>query len=106
MTSKTFEIRDRMKFIPVLAVRLDVDNEQDGYLIRRAGFGLQSETYIMVCKFSNMKSSYDPYSWGDNTMIGAHHHIMKHFDELPTGAVIDVEFLRGESEAPKRSERF
>jgi hypothetical protein len=39
-------------------------------------------------------------------MQTAHEYIVSHFNELETGAVIDVQHLLGESDEPKRSERL
>ncbi len=51
------------------------------------------------------RSTCDPFEWGDNrTRLFAHKYIAEHFDELPSGAVVDVEFILGESAAPKLSE--
>jgi hypothetical protein len=47
---------------------------------------------------------YDCYNWNDRTYKVAHKHIIEHFDELEDGAVIDVEYILGETEAPKKSE--
>jgi hypothetical protein len=51
---------------------------------------------------------YDPYSWagGARTMPTAHDYITKNFDTLKSGAVIDVEFITGETNTPRPSDRF
>lgn len=73
----------------------------DGYLMRRAGF---SGTMIYLVMLATQKCAYDPWSWPNRTMHTAHRHIEKEFDNLDDGAVIDVEFLLGETAAPKLSE--
>ena len=40
------------------------------------------------------------------TMIVAHKFIKEHFDELETGDVIDVEYILGETDTQKMSERI
>jgi|ERR1700733_410575 hypothetical protein len=47
----------------------------------------------------------DPYGWTNRTMLAAHLYVTGHFDELTDGDVVDVEFVLGESTAPKLSER-
>jgi len=39
-------------------------------------------------------------------MTVVHLHLEKHFEELPSGSVIDVEFILGETAQPKISERL
>lgn len=112
MQAKTFEILDVGTFIPVLAIRLDPTNAADRYLLARAGFGRTPEKqreYVHVCLINGGRgeSSCDPYGWSDHykaTMTAAHQYIDDHFDELESGAVIDSQFLRGESQSPKVSE--
>jgi hypothetical protein len=106
MIAKTFELRDRATFVPVLAVKLDPGNDADRYLLARAGFA-PGETYVVMCGMSGGtdKATSDPYDWGDNrTRHFGHQQIIEHFDALESGAVIDVEFILGETQKPKESE--
>lgn len=98
MVTKLFEIRDEGTFIPAMAVRVSGD---DGYLMRRAGF---QSPMIYLVMLATQKCAFDPWSWSDRTMQTAHLHIEKEFDRLEDGAVIDVEFLLGETAEPKLSE--
>ncbi len=114
MTTKLLEIRDVATFIPVLAVRFDHDEELEAerYLLARAGYGLTREDqsgYVLLCQISGGlgRCGCDPYDWGGNSTYSlAHDWIIKHFEELASGDVVDVEFVRGESAAPKVSERL
>lgn len=113
MIAKTFEIRDRATFIPVLAVKLRPGCEADRYLFGRAGYGTAPEVqgaFVMVCRVDGGEgfATSNQHRWNDGsrTMRRAHHHIREHFDDLESGAVIDVEFLSGETPAPKVSERL
>lgn len=111
MEAKTFEIRDRSTFLPVLAVRLEPGNEQDGYLLDRAGFGPTPERqgeYVQLVRIAGGegKSSCDPYDWGNRSMTTAHQYIIDKWGDLDSGAVVDVEFILGETGAPKVSEAF
>jgi hypothetical protein len=113
MTAKTFEVRDRGTFIAVLTVRLDPDCEADRYLLARSGFGITPErqrSYVMVAKLDGgvETARTDPYGWPSKswTMTAAHIWIIDHFDELESGAVIDVEFNAGLTPTCKISEAF
>lgn len=108
MDAKTFEIRDDGTFIPVLAVRLNPASEGDRYLLGRAGYGTRPDEqahYVIVVKLEDCLSQYDANRWGRaRTMEIAHEHIIEHFDDLPSGAVVDVEYILGKTAQPKVSE--
>ena len=99
MISKLLEIRDRGTFIAALAIQVSGD---DGYLMRRAGF--QSPMVYLIA-LATERACYDPYNWGNRTMANAHRHIEQEFDSLKDGDVVDVEFILGETTAPKQSEQ-
>lgn len=108
--TKLFEVRDFSTFIPVLATSLwvvpEIENDPESFLIRRSGFA-PSNNEICLVRLSDFIGQYDPYAWLDRrTMHTAHKHIRDHWDDLPSGAVIDVEFILGESANPKPSERL
>lgn len=109
MITKTFEIRDRSTFIPVIAIKLEPGCEADRYLFRRAGYGVPSE-YVIVMKIDGGKgnATSDPYEWGDGarTMLVAHDYIIKNFVWMNSGDVVCVETILKEREAPKISERL
>lgn len=110
MQCKTIEIRDKATFIPALAVRLQLrageDSAQTHYLARRAGYAL-GQPYVILTRLdaAGGKAHYDPFGWHDRTFTTAHSFLSDNWDTIADGAVIDVEFILGEREAPKRSER-
>lgn len=128
MNVKLLEVRDRMTFIPVLAVAmlpgLAADDfseaptissivppevrEARRYLLRRCGYR-EDERFptIMMTRLdgSGTPSWSDPYGWADRTFTVAHNHIEKHWHDLKDGDVIDVQFILGETDKPKVSER-
>lgn len=112
MTAKTIEIRDSATFIPALAVRLEPTNESDRYLLSRAGYGKTPErqrTYILLMGLSGGEDDVkcDPYDWGNNrSRFVAHQWLEHHFDEIESGAVVDVEFILKETTEPKKSEQI
>jgi hypothetical protein len=100
---KTIEIRDRHTFIPAMAIQFD---GTDGYLFRRAGFAVE-HPYVMLTRLNDCESQYDPFQWTTaRTMRNAHIYIREHFDALHDGDVVDVEFILGETNSPKISERL
>lgn len=115
MEVKLFEIRDRATFIPAMAVKLDSNcSGQEDWLLSRAGYGpcnSKDRYYVYLTNLVDGTTQYDPYRWEyrlggfSRTMTSVHRYILDHFDGLVSGQVIDVEFILGESTAPKESER-
>lgn len=112
MQTKALEIRDRMTFIPMLAV--DMNPNQDGddrynaqrYLLRRCGYCCDGWPNIILTRLDGSgKATNDPYAWADRTFQVAHDYILKNWRELRDGDVIDVEFILGETATKKISER-
>ena len=117
LETKTFEIRDKGTFIPVMATAMraygkhTLGNDQDAYLLRRAGYGpdqlLVALTHLQVNEGNPI--SFEPESWRHRywrTITAAHAHITANWDTLASGQVIDVEFILGETHKPKVSERY
>lgn len=100
MITKAIEIRDRHTLVPALAIQV---SGADGYLLRRAGF---QSPMIYLIKLATQECRYDPWAWGDRTLKTAHLHIDEFFDDLADGDVVDVEFILGETPAPKTSEQL
>lgn len=115
MTVKILEIRDSATFIPMMAVGM-VNGEcdpggtpkfQEGYLLGRAGYAW-GERYIWLTGINGgtERGTSSPYDWGDRTRQTAHDYIIKNWDTLKSGDVVDVEFILGITQEPKKSERF
>lgn len=108
MEVKTFEVRDAGTFIPCIAIRLNPATEKDRYLIGRAGYGqsaeAQGEYVIFGALAADREFRYDPMVWGNRTMCAAHAHVRRNWRELESGSVVDVQFLKGETSEPKKSE--
>lgn len=101
MDYKTIEIRDRLTFIPALAMRV---SGADGYLFRRGGFG--AYPCILLVRLTDCKANYEAYDWADRTMTSAHEWIENNWDVLQDRSVVDVEFIRGEKPTAKISEEM
>ena len=113
MDIKLLELRDRATMIPVMAVYLLSRSPDEQFLLRRAGYAEDPtsgsddvDPYILLVKLDGCEAHYDPFDWDNmRTMTQAHLHIIGHWHELRSGDVVDVEFITGETTAPKQSER-
>jgi len=107
MKCKALEIRDRATFIPALAVSIEPENGEQRFLTHSAGFDPTGPPCILLVKLASAFSNWDPYAWQDSrTMKAAHLYVKDHWDELKDGDVIDVEFINGETDIKKQSQRF
>jgi hypothetical protein len=105
MKVKAFELRDRGTFVPAIAIKLEANNDAELFLLRHAGYG-PGKPMILLGSMNGGMFNYDAYDWGANgTKFTAHQYIEEHFDELESGQVICTEYIRGERETPKVSER-
>jgi hypothetical protein len=105
---KCLEVRDTGTFIPVICIRPVPTSEAQRYLLCRDGYsGEITERCVIMIDAQCYGCAYDPYDWpeGSRTKRFAHDYIIKNWHTLCDGDVIDVEFILGETAAPKRSER-
>jgi len=103
--TKYLELRDRGTFIPVMVTKPEPANAAERYLLGRAGYR-PPENYVLFTELSGLQTHHDPHKWAGRTFFAAHRWLVDHFDEVENGAVIDVEFILGETSVPKTSERF
>lgn len=108
METKLLELRDRATMVPVVCVKVAARSEAERFLLRHSGYGLPSDLILMGGLAGGKDTlTCDPYDWGGNgTRTTAHVYIAAHWDELESGQVICTEFIRGERETPKVSERL
>ena len=108
METKLYEIRDRVTAIAAIAIEVLATEADEHYLLRRAGYGVGQRYIILMDAHDTYRAYYDPYGWpdGTRTMPQAHFYIETNWDNLKSGDVIDVEFILGETEVPKVSERL
>lgn len=109
MKAKALEIRDKATFIPILAVNMNSNGiEGQRYLLRRCGYPCDGQPNITITRLSadGTPAWNDPYAWGGRTFPVAHNYIIENWERLNDGDVVDVEFILGETQAPKRSERI
>lgn len=107
MKALALEIRDEWTFMAVLAVDMNPANDAQHWLLRRCGYPADGPPNIALTMLdaNGSKMWNDPYAWGGRTWPVAHHYIIDHWHELQDGDVIDVQFILGETAAPKKSER-
>jgi hypothetical protein len=120
MQIKLFEVRDRATLIPCFGIRmapgaatpgevsLDIDQfEAEKYLLQRAGFGFEYPL-VFFGRLEGGECRYDPFQWdcSSRTVPEAHRYVAAHWEELTSGDVIDVEYILGEKDTTKVSERF
>ena len=97
---KLLEIRDTGTLVPALALRMRSTGE---WLLERGGVGDQGCVYLM--RLTDAECHYDAYEWTyARTMKAAHLWIVKHYDELADGQVVDVRVILGEATEPAKSE--
>lgn len=110
MVVKLFELRDRFTFIPVMAIKLVSESEQERFLLSKAGYGIGYSDhlkYILLLRINgdHIVGSSDCYDHGGGRTMGeAHNFIYKNWNELTSGDVIDVEYILGETNQKKDSE--
>lgn len=108
METRFFEIRDRGTFIPAMAIRVIGENgcnAIDRYLMRSAGLDHKDSYQIFLIDLQKGIGFFDEYAWGcARTLKHAHNYITQNFEKLISGAVIDVEFILGETTEPKKSQ--
>lgn len=112
-TTKLLEIRDTGTLIPVLAVRLCASCEAERWMLAHCGYGgtvAEQSQYIAVWPLAGGRqvctTDFFGHTVAGRTMVVAHDYINRHFDELESGAVVDVQFILGATPAPAKSDRF
>lgn len=109
MQAKALELRDDGTFIPILCVDMSsADNAEQRYLLRRCGYPLDGQANVIITRLDGdgRHAFNDPYDQSDRTWRTAHMWIIENWHTLNDGDVVDVEFIMGERDKPKLSERF
>lgn len=109
MNAKVIEIRDKMTYIPVLAIRPDAMENGDinPYVqaaLSWAGYGFAANNSVIVVNLHTTEAHNNPYLWENSrTMNLAHEYIEEHYDDLKDFDIVDVEYIQGEQKTPKGS---
>lgn len=104
METKLFEVRDSSTLIPTIAIKVTVGNKGENFLIRRAGYSTERDYVLFGDINGGSKLEYDVFAWGNRTRHEAHKFILKHFDALESGDVIDVQYILKETPTKKLTE--
>jgi hypothetical protein len=113
METKIIEIRDEGTRIIALGLKFRGLNEWEKDALFCAGYGATDddrEWYVVLMPLNGgvETARCDPYGWPGRTMHEAHKWLRDErgaWDSLPfSGAVLDVQYLLGETDAPKTSE--
>lgn len=109
MQIKCLEIRDEGTCIPVLAIRMEANSPIEDAYLYRCGYP-QDNLQVILVRLADQKSTVDPYEWasmfgfGARTMHHSHLYILKNWDKLHDGCVVDVRVILEEAKDPAPSE--
>ena len=111
MEVKLFELRDEGTHIDIIAIKPLARDMREMYLLGHAGYGVtltdQSKYVLLGYLHGGQLLHYNAYKWDDvRTMSVAHSYIIKAWDELVSGQVIDVRVILGETTEPAESDEF
>lgn len=103
MKSITLEIRDRMTAIYVIATEMRSEDPIESKNLWKMGFTPSGDRFVFVCRVDPGSGNYDPFRWNSaaRTMREAHKVIVRKWDELKSGDVVDVEYELGETASKK-----
>jgi hypothetical protein len=109
--SKLFELRAPATLIVLMATKLGTTDLSESYLLSRSGFGRCNSDYnkyVFVYPIDGGKgyAVTDPYEQNITEIRIVHQYIKKHYDELETGQVLDYDYIVGNTDKPKISERL
>ncbi len=109
MTTKLFEVLDKMTCIPVVALDCQAPypffiKSREYLLLRRVGYS--GDRLILLGKLGGGEFVYNHhyYPKDTRTMPAAHKYIEENWDRLISGDVIDVEFILGETDKPRTTD--
>ena len=104
-TSKFVAVMDRGTRLPLIASRFHPESLEEAVMFSTHGFGVDPQEYTFFYSINTGTCSYDPYKMGDRyTLTPACVYIRDNWDEVESGSVVDAEYLRGETEKPRRWE--
>jgi hypothetical protein len=110
MISKIFEVRSPATLIVIIATKLKAENQQTAALLSHSGYGQTNkdiERYILVTAIDGGGggiATTDAYKHHCEELRVAHIYINEHFSDLENGSVLDVDYIRGTSDKPKKSD--
>lgn len=111
MICKVFEVRSPATMIAILAIKLSAHNDQERRLLCHSGFGINGYSFsryfiVFPIDGGTGHASTDPYDHKSHELRVAHIYIQKHFDDMENGEVIDIDYIEGNTLAPKTSDLY
>lgn len=113
--TKLIEVRDEGTTMPCIAIQPDPQTDAETWCYARTGYGLEPcdmRQYVLLAPLHAGEGLLvcDPFKHpgapSRRTLFEAHRYIRKHWNELESGDVVDVQFILGETDKPKTSERL
>ena len=111
---KMIEVRDEGTTMPCIALKPDPISRAETWAWGRTGYGLCPEDmreYVLLAPLHGGEGllTCDPYKHpgapARRTLWAAHRWLKEHWQEVESGDVVDVQYILGETEAPKIPER-
>lgn len=111
---KMIEVRDEGTTIVCIAMKPDPTTEAEAWGYSRTGYGLtpdDNRAYVLIAPLAGGDGllTCDPYKHpgapARRTLWAAHRWLKVHWHEVESGDVVDVQYILGETEAPKIPER-
>jgi hypothetical protein len=105
MQVKLFEVKDRCTTYSVMAVKHVGETAKEQWLLNRVGLTEGNGYPVQLTNLEGGETKRDAWKWVDEgrTLVQAHLHIIKAWDTLNSGDVIDVEYLLDEVDQPRES---
>lgn len=102
---KLLAAMDRATRKPVIAFKVIPETFEESVMLRTHGFGETPEEYTFFYDINRHECDYNPYRLSDTlTVERACVHVQQHWDEIKSGSLVDAQYLRGETDAPRRWE--
>lgn len=100
--AKMLAVMDTCTRIPLIAFKVSPNTMKEGIMLERHGFTINPHQYTFFYDLNSGTCSYDPYKMNDfHTLTPACRHIERNWDSVKSGDLIDVEYMRGDTDAPR-----
>lgn len=111
---KLIEVRDEGTTMPCIAIKPSPTTDAEAWCYARTGYGLTPDdhrAYVLLAPLHAGEGllTCDPYKHpgapARRTLWAAHVWLKKNWTLVQSGDVVDVQFILGETDKPKKSER-
>lgn len=105
MEIKLFEVVDRATRYSIMVVAYGYKTPKERWLLERVGLGNGSAYSIQVTELETGKTERDRFKWRSEgrTLFEAYKYIADNWNTLSSGDLIDVEYILGEVDKPKKT---